>query len=421
MKPKIIRAATVPMSIEAFVLGMLGDLTEKYEVVLLSSDGPEWENIDSTIKDAAEKKEYARENAGGEQNDDGVRCIKVNMERHISLMSDVKSLWKLWRVFRKEKPQMVHSMTPKAGLLCMMAAKFAGVPVRVHTFTGLVFPTATGIKKKILMATDKLTCACATHIIPEGEGVKNDLLNNGITKKDIKVLGYGNCKGIDLERFKPSQTSANGVNQPLQTISNGSEILALHGIPSGAAVKSSQTTFIAVGRLVGDKGINEMVEAFVRLNKEHTDTRLILVGPEEAHLDPLKPETSKIIHEHQDIYAVGSQSDVRPWFASSDVAILASYREGFPNVVIEAGAMGLPQIVTNINGANEIIVEGKNGTIIPSKDADALYEAMKRMLNKEYRDSLAKNAREMIASRYDQKFVRKCLLDFYDSIMPICR
>lgn len=291
---------------------------------------------------------------------------------------------------------MVHSMTPKAGLLCMVAAWMVGVPLRVHTFTGLLFPTTVGLKRKILIATDWITCACATHIIPEGEGVKNDLLNNGITKKPIKVLGYGSCRGIDLERFDKT-----------------SEVME----QSARLRKNSICSFITVGRLVSDKGINELVEAFVKLNKENNDTRLILVGCYEDNLDPLKIETLNLIKNCSAIEAVGQQKDVRPWFAAADVAVLASYREGFPNVVIEAGAMGLPQIVTDINGAREIIIEGENGTIIPSKSVDALYNAMKHMLDTDYRDGLANNARKLIASRYEQGFVRKCLCDFYDKIL----
>ena len=181
--------------------------------------------------------------------------------------------------------------------------------------------------------------------------------------------------------------------------------------------KEDVVTFVAVGRLVGDKGINEIVEAFVRLNKEIPSTRLILVGPEESELDPLKPHVLDMISSCPAIETVGMQRDVRPWFAASDVAILASYREGFPNVVIEAGAMGLPQIVTDINGAREIIENGRNGIIIPSKDSDALYEAMKKMMEPDFRQSLAKEARTMISERFEQSFVRKCLYDFYDSIM----
>lgn len=375
IKSKIIRACTVPQSLY-FVTGMIPDLEKKYEVVLLSSPGPQWVNIRSSYPN--------------------VKCIEVKMERRISILKDFKSLFSLWWVFRCERPIMVHSMTPKAGLLCMFAAWIAGVPVRVHMVTGLVFPTSVGLKKRILMFTDWLTCACATHIIPEGEGVKKDLINYGITKKPIRVLGYGNCKGIDLVKFDRTE----------EVMSRACDLF-----------KKDCITFIAVGRLVGDKGINELVAAFVKLNKEYPLTRLVLVGPTEEHLDPLKPETMKTIEHCSCIEAVGSQNDVRPWFASSDVAVLASYREGFPNVVIEAGAMGLPQVVTDINGANEIIVDGKNGIIVPPKNTEALYRAMKRMLNTDYRASLAKNSREMVASRYEQSYVRKCLYDFYDEIL----
>lgn len=378
-KPKIIRACTVPQSI-GFVAGMIPDLTREYEVAVLSSPGPEWSILD----------------AYGES----VKRIEVPMERHISPLRDLKALLRLVRVFRRERPLMVHSMTPKAGLLCMLAARLTRVPVRVHTFTGLVFPTATGLTRKILMATDWLTCACATHIIPEGEGVRRDLLDNGITRKPIRVLGHGNCRGIDLNRFDPT----------LPEIQAEAEKIRKPGI----------FTFIAVGRVVGDKGINELVEAFTRLNREHPGTRLILVGGYEPDLDPLRPETVAEIDRNPAIEAVGNQSDVRPWFASSDCAVLASYREGFPNVVIEAGAMGLPQIVTDINGANEIIVEGRNGTIIPPRSADALHSAMRRMLSdKDWRRQLAANARRMIASRYEQGYVRRCLYDFYKEIMTI--
>lgn len=369
---KIIRAVTVAQSV-GFFTGMILELRERgYEVVSVSSDGPELQRV----------------------RDAGARAVVVEMERHISPVKDLKSLWQMVRVFRREKPQMVHSMTPKAGLICMLAAWLTRVPARVHTFTGLVFPTATGLTRRILMATDWLTCACATHIIPEGEGVKRDLLNNGITKKPIKVLGYGNCRGIDLERFDKSKVKV-----------TSDEV-------------HSHFTFIAVGRLVGDKGINELVAAFSRLNKELPDTRLLLVGPYEPDLDPIRPETIKEIEHNPAIEAVGNQNDVRPFYAAADCHILASYREGFPNVVIEAGAMGLPQIVTNINGANEIIIEGKNGTIIPSKDTDALYRAMRRMAtDAPWRTTLAANAREMIASRYEQSFVRQCLYDFYYEVM----
>ncbi|MDO4462508.1 MAG: glycosyltransferase family 4 protein [Bacteroidia bacterium] len=371
-KPKLIRTSTIGMSLDIFCNGVLRELSERYDVVAVSSPDEYFENV---------------------RRREGVRCVEVPMERQISPLKDIISLWRLYKLFRHEKPLMVHSMTPKAGLLSMIAAWLARVPIRIHTFTGLVFPTAHGLTKRILMATDWLTCACATHIVPEGEGVKRDLLSHHITRKPIKVLGYGNVRGIDLTHYNPD-----AVEPVFKENTDG-------------------VTFISIGRLVGDKGINELVSAFIRLRKDNPNIHLILVGPQEQDLDPLLPETLEAIANTPSIHAVGFQSDIRPWLKSAHVSILASYREGFPNVVIEAGAMGLPQIVTNINGANEIIVEGKNGTIIPPRDADALYHAMRNMLNEEYRTSLAANARDMIASRYEQGFVRRCLYEYYEGVV----
>lgn len=377
MQIKVIRACTVPQSI-GFVVGMIPDLTKEYEVGVLSSPGEEWAMLDK----------YG----------DAVKRLEVPMERHISPLRDLRSLWRLVRVFRRERPDMVHSMTPKAGLLCMLAAWITRVPVRVHMFTGLVFPTATGVKRRILMATDRLTCACATHVLPEGEGVKRDLLDNGITRKPIKVLGYGNCRGIDLDRFDPTLSEVQAEAAKLR--------------------KPEVFTFIAIGRLVGDKGINELVAAFSRLNRELPATCLILVGPQEKELDPLSPATLLEIESNPAIEAVGNQADVRPWLAAADCHVLASYREGFPNVVIEAGAMGLPQIVTDINGANEIIIDGQNGIIVPPRSASALHAAMHRMAtDPALRHTLAANARPLIASRYEQSYVRQCLYDFYKEIL----
>lgn len=372
-KKKIIRATTIPQSLNAFCRGMLKELSEEYEVVAVSSPGPVLEEVSHR---------------------EGVRVIGVPMERHISLLKDLRSLWKMWRVMRRERPVMVHSMTPKAGLICMMAAWLARVPRRVHTFTGLVWPTSAGLKRRVLMATDWLTCACATHVIPEGEGVKSDLLNHGITRKDIKVLGYGNVRGIDMEHYSPDAVS------PL----------------TGSA--NAGFTFVFVGRIVRDKGINELVSAFDRLHRQHGDIRLILIGPREDDLDPVLPTTLERINQGDGIEAVGSQRDVRPYYLSADALVFPSYREGFPNVVIEAGAMGLPSIVTDINGSREIINDGENGVIVPPRDEQALYEAMKDFVeHPEKLKPMAVNSRPLIASRFEQGYVRQCLYDFYHQIL----
>lgn len=377
-KKKIIRATTVPVSLTSFCSGLLKDLSEQYEVIALSSPGIELAQIHQT---------------------DGVRTISVPMERHISIKKDIVALFRMIRVFRQEKPYMVHSMTPKAGLLCMVAAWITRVPRRVHTFTGLVWPSATGLSRRLLMFTDRVTCACATHIIPEGRGVMEDL-QHYITQKPMRVLGYGNVCGVDMNFWSRENADQEKVCQ-------------IKG--------SGQFTFLFVGRIVKDKGINELVEAFLRLYEKNVNIRLILVGWFEEGLDPLSDETRRQINECGDIVCVGPQygKDLLAYYAASDCFVFPSYREGFPNTVLEAGAMGLPSIVTDINGSREIIEDGKNGFIVPSKNVDELMSKMRCLLeDDELCDYMSAEARPMIVSRFEQGFVRKCLMDFYDEIIP---
>lgn len=374
---KIVRTSTVPTSLDTFCRGLLRELHEKegYEIVAVSSPGKELDDI----RCREEVKTYA-----------------VKMERHISPLQDIKSLLGLIRVFRKEKPQLVHSITPKAGLLSMLAAWVCRVPVRLHTFTGLVFPTAKGLKQKILIFTDRLTCACATHVVPEGQGVRNDLVKYKITRKPLKVLGHGNIRGIDLTYYDRTPEVMTQVTK---------------------IRKEGLLTFIFIGRLVGDKGINELVSAFSALNNKYPGTRLLLVGSQEQTLDPLRHDTLIEIENNPAIEAVGRKDDVRPWLAASDVFVFPSYREGFPNVVIEAGAMGLPSIVTDINGSNEIVIDGENGIIIPPRQTNPLYEAMESFITEAgFASRLSSNARELISSRFEQGYVRQCLKDYYKEI-----
>lgn len=374
---KIIRAVTVPQSLDFCREVMIKMRAMGYEMIAVTSPGP---NLD----ELREK--------------EGIHCVEVPMERHISIVRDIKSLIRMIGVFRKEKPQVVHSMTPKAGMICMVAAWLTRVPVRIHTFTGLLWPTATGLKRRILMMTDWLTCACATHVIPEGQGVLNDLKNGGITKKPMKVLGYGNVRGVDMEFWNEKNADADKM-EPIKD--------------------TDKFTFLFVGRIVRDKGINELVEAFMRV-REGRNVRLLLVGQYEDNLDPVSEETRMRIEKCEDIVYAGPQygRDLLAYYAVSDSFVFPSYREGFPNTVLEAGAMGLPSIVTDINGSREIIKDGKNGMIIPPKSVETLAEAMLRMVeDKTIRKQMAENAREMIVSRFEKNFVQKCQIEFYKEVM----
>ena len=374
MKKKSIRISTIPLSLDVLLQGQLRMLSEHYEVVGVSSPGEELDKV-------AQR--------------EGIRTIAVPMERKISPFKDLVSLFRLIRLFHREKPWMVHSLTPKAGLLAMTAAWICRVPVRIHMFTGLVFPTTSGLKQKILMATDSITCACATNVLPEGKGVKRDLEHFRITSKPLQIIGNGNINGIDLEFFDRTP-----------------EVLE----QAEKYRKEEVVTFCFVGRIVRDKGMNELVAAFQRLHQAYPNTRLVLVGPFEEKLDPVLPETRQAIEQHAAIEWMGWQNDIRPFLAASEVFVFPSYREGFPNVVLQAGAMGLPSIVTDINGSSEIITEGVNGSIIPSQDEEALYKAMEKLLDTEERRKLAQQARPQIANRYERKALWKELLKFYRSL-----
>jgi glycosyltransferase involved in cell wall biosynthesis len=378
--PKLIRTSTVSISLDYLLKGQLSFLQKHYEVLAVSGN-------DIHLEEVAQREK--------------VRTIGIEMQRNISPLKDLHSLWNLYLLFKKEKPLMVHSITPKAGLLSMTAGFFAGVPIRIHTFTGLIFPSKTGLLKRLLILMDKLLCKFATHIYPEGNGVKQDLINFGITSKSLNVIANGNVNGIDTDYFNKNNRS----ELENQTLKNT------------LGINSDDFVFIFVGRLVGDKGINELIAAFKNF-KTTDNIKLLLVGPLEQELDPLSKDTLQEIKLNKNIISVGFQKEVRNYFAIADALVFPSYREGFPNVVLQAGAMNLPCIVTDINGSNEIIIDDINGIIIPPKNETELYEAMLKLLNNTVlRLQLQKNSREMIVSRFEQKFVWESLLEEYKRIV----
>ena len=373
---KIIRSSTVPGSLYSFAKQQLIELSKEYEVVVVSSPGPRLVQLSK---------------------DCNIRYIEVPMERHISIWKDIRSLFSLIKTFRKEKPDVVHSITPKAGLLSMVAAWIVRVPVRIHTFTGLVFPTSSGFKRKVLVLMDKIICACATYINPEGYGVKKDLERFNITKKPLHIIANGNVRGVDMKWYDRTD----------DVLKKAVEIR-----------DDNLITFCFIGRIVKDKGINELISSFSLLNKEYKNTRLILIGKLEENLDPISPELYREMLSNQSIHYMGSQKDVRPWLAASDIFVFPSYREGMPNSLLEAGAMGLPSIVTDINGCNEILVNGVNGEIIPPKNSDAFYQKMKEWLcNPEKVSNMAKNARRIVEERYNQNMVLTATMNVYHNLL----
>lgn len=384
---KLIRITTVPLSLKVLLKGQLRFMASNgFDVKGVSSEGEELKEV---------------------HENEGIAVEAITMSRKITPFQDLKSLWEMWNFLRKEKPQIVHTHTPKAGIIGMLAARLAGVPHRLHTVAGLPLMEATGTKRKILNFVEKLTYSSATRVYPNSKGLYDFILQNNFTQSNkLKIIANGSSNGIDTAFFSPDQVTE---------IERVTLIEKLN-------IQPDDFVFVFVGRIVSDKGINELIKAFSELqaaeNNEPAGIKLLLVGGLENDLDPLNPETLAEINQNKDIISVGFQQDVRSFFAIADALVFPSYREGFPNVVMQAGAMGLPSIVSDINGCNEIIIEGENGLIIPSKNVEKLKEKMLTLAkDKNLYTKLKGNSRRMIENRYEQSVVWNALLEEYEGLL----
>ena len=378
MQNKLIRITTIPISLEKLLSGQLQFMSSHYDVIAVSSDRQKLEAV------------------GKSQN---VAVFPLEMTRQITLLKDILAVVKLYFFLKKTKPFIVHTHTPKAGIVGMLAAKLAQVPIRLHTVAGLPLLETKGFKRKILNQIEKLTYHCATKVYPNSNGLLEIIQQNNFCKNDkLKVIANGSSNGIDTSYFNPDLIS-------------DKQKLALK---NELTIQSTDFVFLFVGRLVKDKGINELIGAFEKLQIEIPTIKLLLVGDFEDDLDPLLPTTINSINTNSNIIPVGFQNDVRPYFAVSNCLVFPSYREGFPNVVLQAGAMKLPSIVSNINGCNEIIEDHRNGLIIPVKNESALFDAMKKMANEtQLVSEMKNNSRQIIVSNYDQKLVWEAILAEY--------
>ena len=384
---KLIRITTVPLSLKVLLKGQLRFMASNgFDVKGVSSEGEELREV---------------------HENEGIAVEAITMSRKITPFQDLKSLWEMWNFLRKEKPQIVHTHTPKAGIIGMLAARLAGVPHRLHTVAGLPLMEATGTKRKILNFVEKLTYSSATRVYPNSKGLYDFILQNNFTQSNkLKIIANGSSNGIDTTFFSPDQVTE------IERVTLREKL----------NIQPDDFVFVFVGRIVSDKGINELIKAFSELqaveNNEPTGIKLLLVGGLENDLDPLNPETLAEINQNKDIISVGFQQDVRSFFAIADALVFPSYREGFPNVVMQAGAMGLPSIVSDINGCNEIIIEGENGLIIPSKNVEKLKEKMLTLAkDKNLYTKLKGNSRRMIENRYEQSVVWNALLEEYEGLL----
>lgn len=332
--PKLIRITTVPMALKLLLPGQMKYMASHgFEVIMVSADGPE---RDQVIRN------------------EGLPHVIVPMTRSITPLKDLQSLVQLYRLFCREKPDIVHSHTPKAGLLAMVAARMAGVKIRVHTVAGLRFMTAAGSTRKVLVQMEKLTGSAATHVWPNSRSLYDYIREHRLVRPGkLEVIGHGSSNGIDLQRFSKSSLTEAGKESARQAIGFDPALRYL----------------LCVGRLVKDKGIAELVSAFSNLAARHPDLRLVLVGSMEEELDPLDPATIEVLRTHKAIIQTGWRNDIENFMAISHLLIHPSYREGFPNVLLQAGALGCPILCSRIPGNIDIVDDGHTGIIFEVSDA----------------------------------------------------
>ena len=387
-KPKLVRITTVPISLEKLLEGQLRFMKNYFEVIAISSDKPRLEK-------------YGKE--------EGVKTFYLTLTRKITPFKDVIAVWKLYKFLKKEKPEIVHTHTPKAGIVGMLAAYLANIPNRLHTIAGLPLLETKGIKRKILNIVEKLTYRFATKVYPNSKGLQNIILSEKLTNPSkLKIIGNGSSNGIDTSYFSKTHFSEEQISQKKKELQ----------------IPENEFVFIFIGRIVSDKGINELIEAFVKLQNYSPLTThhssLLLVGPFEDDLDPLSKKTISEINNNPKIITIGYQEDVRIYYALANALVFPSYREGFPNVVMQAGAMELPSIVTNINGCNEIIEEDENGLIIPVKNSEVLQQKMEELLQKpELAKKMSATSRGVITEKYKREYIWKELLSEYNSLLKL--
>ena len=376
--PKLIRITTVPISLKLLLAGQMKFMKEQgWDVLMVSADGRE---LPQVIKA------------------EGVRHEVIPFTRKITPFQDLKCLWQLYQLIKREKPDVVHTHTPKAGLLGMIAAKLAGVRVRIHTLAGIPYMAAEGGKKSLLEKMEKITYSYATEVWPNSNGLKNFVVENNLCPSEkLTVIGKGSSNGVDLEKFNRGVLKEN------------------HLVAATMRILPGEDDFIilSVGRLVRDKGIQELVDAFLS-SKIVSKSKLVLLGSFEQDLNPLSPETIKIINDHPRIVQIDWSDHVAHYLALADVLVHPSHREGFPNVLLEAAAMELPVICSDIIGNTDVITQQKTGLIFPVNNVEVLKEAIEFAFVKRGKMAeLAANLYQQVYANYERTKVQNEIFTQY--------
>lgn len=373
---KICFIASSPMTLRVFMRNHLEMLSKNYDITIVADFG-----LNNDCSDWISK----------------VDCVSVKIVRNISFLSDICSCIALFSHFRSCRYDVVHSVTPKAGLLAMTSALCAGVPRRIHCFTGQVWATRKGFWRKLLKQADKLIVLCASDVLVDSLSQRDFLEVEGVLKPGkAVVLGHGSISGVDHERFCPDRAVRARIRHEV-------------GVPQDAVL------FAYVGRLNRDKGVLDLARAFSMLARKRSNAWFLIVGPDEAGI------TTQIFeqcgHGRDRVVRVDYTSNPEHYMVSADVFVLPSYREGFGSVIIEAAACGVPAVASRIYGLSDAVVDNETGLLFPVGDVSALFESMLRLHDDtKMREEMGVKARERAISDFSMEYITSEMLRFYDQI-----
>ncbi len=381
--PKLIRVTTVPMALKYLLTGQMKYMREQgFEVLMVSADGKEREEV------------ILNENCPH---------VIVSMTRRMTPWADLRALWKLYKLFRKEKPDIVHSHTPKAGLLAMLAARFAGIKIRIHTVAGLRFRTASGITRRILIWMERLTGRMATQVWPNSNSLFKLIKEYKLASfSKLRVIAGGSSNGININRYSIHALDTGRLELIKQEVNYSADNIYL----------------LSVGRIVGDKGINELLSVFSALYQENTRLRLILLGSFEEDLDPVAEKARQILKEHPGIIHINWSNEVEYYMQFAYLLVHPSHREGFPNVILQAGAMNCPIVCSIIEGNVDIVDDRETGILFKVKNEADLKEKLKfAITHPEQVKQYATAMRKKVELYFDQQIVHRAIRDKYSELL----
>jgi glycosyltransferase involved in cell wall biosynthesis len=380
---KLCLVATIPATVKVFFGDQLLFLQEHgYQITVITSPEGGCQNIEKSLPD-------------------GITVEYISISRTIKPLEDLKALWKITRIIRDNHFDIVQYVTPKGALFGSIASWMAKVPVRLYLMWGLYYVTQTGFRRFVYKTIERLICGCSTAIAPDSKGNVALAVEEGLCNADkISIVGHGSANGVDTTRFDPDRLA--------QT---RKEIRKDCHIPDSAIV------FGCIAAIVGDKGINELIESFERVSQDNPHAYLLYIG-QTTEKDPVKPSTLELMKANPRIIHLGWQTEPEKYLAAMDIFVLPTYREGFGVVNIEASAMALPVISTDVPGPQESIVHGETGILVPARSVEPLANAMKDLMGRpSYLQKLGRAGRKRVQDFYEQKKLWQAILEHKQSLL----